>query len=339
MTKARHCLLFIFTFMMASSWPVHGDNKPFTINVFSCQNGRGLQTDQAVLRQALEKLGHTVNSSEQCYSKEQTSLADISIFIEMINPDLLGRARTNWFIPNPEWIRQETSLIERCDLILCRTEEVERIFRSLNMKTYLLGFTSPDCYDPHTAKDYTQLLHLAGGSNLKGTPVILKAWKDRPELPPLTIVKKDCRPDMTSYHRITWISAFLPEPDLRSLQNRCGIHLCPSETEGFGHYIMEAMSAGAVVITTDAPPMNTFITDPRCLVPYRNSSRQSLGILYHADPTLLEMKVKDLMKLRRDELQAIGARNRAVYLQKTADFHQRLEQLINLINLIHPLTN
>ncbi|MES2199112.1 MAG: glycosyltransferase [Chlamydiota bacterium] len=62
------------------------------------------------------------------------------------------------------------------------------------------------------------------------------------------------------------------QEDLRKIQNKTGIHLCPSEVEGFGHCIFEALSTGAVVITTDAPPMNEFIKDPRCLVPFSHSA-------------------------------------------------------------------
>lgn len=38
------------------------------------------------------------------------------------------------------------------------------------------------------------------------------------------------------------------------------IHVCASEREGFGHYINEARAAGALVVSTDHPPMNELIT-------------------------------------------------------------------------------
>ena len=42
-------------------------------------------------------------------------------------------------------------------------------------------------------------------------------------------------------HRI----GYLDEAELKRLQNAHVFHLCPSETEGFGHYLVEAMGIGA----------------------------------------------------------------------------------------------
>ncbi|EQD67759.1 glycosyltransferase, partial [mine drainage metagenome] len=53
-------------------------------------------------------------------------------------------------------------------------------------------------------------------------------------------------------HRID----YLDDAALQRLQNAHWFHLCPSETEGYGHYLVEAMGIGAVVLTTDAAPMN-----------------------------------------------------------------------------------
>lgn len=47
---------------------------------------------------------------------------------------------------------------------------------------------------------------------------------------------------------------------LAELQLSHGVHICPSEREGFGHYINEARAASALVITTNHPPMNELIT-------------------------------------------------------------------------------
>lgn len=46
---------------------------------------------------------------------------------------------------------------------------------------------------------------------------------------------------------------------LSHLQQSTPLHVCPSEREGFGHYINEARAAGAVVIAPDHPPMNELV--------------------------------------------------------------------------------
>ncbi|KAF6265542.1 hypothetical protein COO60DRAFT_1697805 [Scenedesmus sp. NREL 46B-D3] len=47
--------------------------------------------------------------------------------------------------------------------------------------------------------------------------------------------------------------------DVRALQTSIGLDICPSEREGFGHYLNEARAAGAFVMTTDHPPMNELV--------------------------------------------------------------------------------
>lgn len=39
------------------------------------------------------------------------------------------------------------------------------------------------------------------------------------------------------------------------------VHVCPSSREGFGHYINEARSVGALVVTIAAGPMNELVQD------------------------------------------------------------------------------
>ncbi|KAJ3069833.1 hypothetical protein HDU98_007091 [Podochytrium sp. JEL0797] len=48
---------------------------------------------------------------------------------------------------------------------------------------------------------------------------------------------------------------------LRRMQFTRGVHICASEQEGYGHYINEARSLGALIVTTDHPPMNEFVED------------------------------------------------------------------------------
>jgi glycosyltransferase involved in cell wall biosynthesis len=122
----------------------------------------------------------------------------------------------------------------------------------------------------------------------------------------LTVVQnpRNALPVQSEHIRI--ISEHLGDSALCDLQNRHGIHLCPSEAEGFGHYLVEAMSCRAIVIATDAPPMNEMIANDRgLLVRYAASVQQRLGTNFYVEIASLEQKIEmalDLSALRRREL-------------------------------------
>ena len=61
-------------------------------------------------------------------------------------------------------------------------------------------------------------------------------------------------------------AAILDDAALRTLQNSHRFHLCLSEAEGWGHYIAEALSVGAITLTCDAAPMNELVTAERGLL-------------------------------------------------------------------------
>jgi hypothetical protein len=296
-----------------------------SIHIYGERNGKGLEQDILILTKALTQAGHQVASFS--LSTKKAARAHVNIFLEILDPAKMRKSNCNWFIPNPECYVQDLSLLNKVDLILCRTREVERIFKCLGKKTYFLGFTSEDCYLP-SEKNYHNFLHVAGGSEVKGTKAILDIWNQ--DLPLLTVIKRSKAP-FPHGKNLHFIPFKLLKADLRSFQNNCGIHLCPSEVEGFGHYIMEALSTGAVVVTTDAPPMNEFVQDPRCLVPCIGNTQNHLGISYFVDPLALEETIRSLLSLSPEELKEIGEKNRSHYLKKTDEFHKRLIHLLNCV--------
>lgn len=322
--KISPIILFVFFCFLAQA----GEAAPLKIHLFSVKNGKGLEASREILKNELEALGHLVYEKDLKEKKcKNCPKVDLNIFFETINPRWLNLAAVNWFIPNPEWYDQSLPL-DQIDLILCRTREVERVFNALNQRTSYIGFSSRDCLCEGIEKDYNLCLHVAGGSHYKGTKAILKAWEGRGELPHLTLLTHlpiHCHVQPN----VEWIRERLQLPDLRIYQNSCGIHLCPSETEGFGHYLMEAMSTGAIVITTDAPPMNEFIEDERCLVPYSRTAQCMLATRYFVDPEELVKRIENLMALPAEELKRIGNDNRARYLKKSEEFHSYLKQLMD----------
>lgn len=318
-----------FLFLLLLLFPGLIFSQPLRINVFASNNGKGLENSRRILKQELLEMGHIVIEKE-FYEQVAPSdrYADINIFFEIINTHFLTYANANWFIPNPECYGQSQGLLNSIDLILCRTHEVERIFKNLGKETFYIGFTSQDCQDLFIDKDFYTYLHAAGGSPWKGTDAVVKTWKNDKTLPFIHILAHDYFPADKEPH-INWMLKKIPLADLRLLQNRCGVHLCLSETEGFGHYLMEAMSTGAVVLTTDAPPMNEFIEDTRCLVPYTRLKAMHLGIRYFVDSFALGDVVRELMNLSEDELREIGQNNRENYIRKTQEFKDNLRQLFN----------
>jgi glycosyltransferase involved in cell wall biosynthesis len=110
------------------------------------------------------------------------------------------------------------------------------------------------------------------------------------------------------------------------LQNAHLFHLCPSETEGFGHYIAEAMSVGAVVVTLDAPPMNEMITPGRgLLLPYARTGTQHLAVTYHFDDAAMEAAVMRAIMLDDAQCRVFGAAARAWYESERAALPKRLD--------------
>lgn len=302
---------------------------PLKINVISSLNGKGLEADQKILAEALEQLGCSVKKIN--FEELQKNQADINIFFEKLVSEKFSWAKINWFIPNPEWYTQDIKLLNKINLILCKTHESQKIFQKLNKPTYYLGFTSLDCLQSDIKKNYSHFFHLAGESLQKGTPLVQNIWLRCHELPLLTVVKypSDFIPKQSN---LEWISCRLKVDKLRLFQNQCGVHLCPSTVEGFGHYIMEAMSTGAVVITTNAPPMNEFIQDSRCLVSYLTATTCQLGTCYYIDPIHLEDRIRAINCLPVTELEAIGTHNRKIYLKKTQEFYEKLKELVWLFS-------
>lgn len=131
---------------------------------------------------------------------------------------------------------------------------------------------------------------------------------------------------------INCIAKYVDDDELRLVQNRHGVHLCPSEAEGFGHTLVEAMSCGAVVITTDGPPMNEMVTPDRgALVRYGRTGRQRLGTNYFVDVDALEKSIVSVMAMPEAEKRALGASARRWYQSNGEFFRQRVVELVGSV--------
>jgi hypothetical protein len=122
----------------------------------------------------------------------------------------------------------------------------------------------------------------------------------------------------------------LSAAEFKALQNSAHFHLCCSEAEGFGHYIMESMSCRAVTFTTNAPPMNELIQPERGILvdhlpetPVMNLSHR-----YLFNPESLEEMVEKARKLDAPTIAQIGSNARAFFLENDQFFRKRFLEVI-----------
>jgi glycosyltransferase involved in cell wall biosynthesis len=257
-------------------------------------------------------------------------VSDINLFLQHIVPELLPQARVNCLIPNQEWFRNHhRPFLRAFDLILCKTRHAEAFFSGLGCRSEFISFTSFDRFDSDCVRKPHSFLHLAGQSPLKGTSAVVNLWLKHPEWPRLTIIQHPDHAQLIEAENIHYIVAYLDDTTLRRYQNESGIHLCPSEAEGFGHNIVEAMSCGAVTITTDAPPMNELITPARGLLAgFRTSQPHHSGTRYFVDPDSLAEQVERALCMSDTTRQGLEQRARDWYVQNDQFFRSRLLEVV-----------
>ena len=320
------------------------------VNIITTNNVTGLNRDANLLASILRDAGFQVT----IYREGQPTLShklqristyihrfgsyaltakppyDINLFIEHITPPWFSYARVNCLIPNQEWFRDEWhSHLPHFDYILCKTKFAQDIFDKLGCKTEFISFTSVDRFDQKQQQNFGQFFHLAGGNRQKGTKTIVELWQRHPEWPTLRIVQNPKKARRIDVPNIEHITQYIDDKVLATYQNSAGVHLCPSEAEGFGHYIGEAMSSKAVTITTNAPPMNELINSNRgILVDYHRTEKQKLGINYYVDPQALEQKIHEVLAMDNSCKKVMGENAREWYLQNDRFFRQRIIEVI-----------
>ncbi len=257
---------------------------------------------------------------------------DVNLFLEDISPGFFKHARANMFIPNPEWFKDnQRRHLSDIDLVLCKTRDALETFTRLGARVRFIGFTSENrSASGHTRSGQDSFLHLAGRSWQKGTQPLVALWMQHPEWPPLTVVQNartynQSKVAPIAAPNIHHILERLDDTALRELQNRHAVHLCPSEAEGFGHCIAEAMSCGALTLTTDAPPMNELITAERgVLVDYNRTRKQRSGMNYYVDPADLERKIRQIIAMDESSRRQLGDNARRWYEENDRQFRARL---------------
>jgi len=329
-------------------------------NIVSWDSG-GLSTDIDVLSAALKRAGCEVTFKDRAHRRARhrahslamtagvvlrqrwTALTqrppfDINFFIETVFPEHLPMARVNCLLVHPEWFRdQNLPHVPRLDFILAKTPSGVDAMRGLPAACRNVHFTSPDKRLPGFVRPGPlRCLHLSGQSAVKGSEAVIEAWARHPEWPELTVVRRAKRyggetaPPLPPLPNVRYETEFVPAERLQALQNECEVHVIPSQAEGYGHVIGEAMGCGAVVVTTDAPPMNELVARDRGrLVRVERSEPMSRSARNFIAVDDLEKQLTDVFAMSPERRAELGRNARAWYDAQHQRFEHSLRELLD----------
>lgn len=294
-----------------------------TINLISRDNGVGLSTDMLLLEQALEPAGYDVRRVS--YNERVMRDCDLAIFLELFNPRLVRYARRIVGVFNLEWFSAGWEpYLSKFDQLWAKSVEAHEVYQHMNLASKLTGFASQDLLDESVPRQLG-CFHLRGHSGLKNTEAILEAWRRNSDLPPLTIVS-------AAPVRVPKNVVVLPRighVELVQLMNANLIHLCPSRSEGWGHYITEGMSCKAIVITTDASPMNEHVQSDRgVLIPSTGTRKRWKVVEHEVNPDDVATAVRRVVELSQEQRSQLGTNAREFVMARNVQFENTIRKLI-----------
>ena len=321
------------------------------VHVVARDNGAGLSRDITILTEAISAGGFDLTVSAlgqggwrrgarsarlrsrlawEAFRRGRSSRFDVNLMDERIWPTFRNLARHNVLLPHPEWFDVAwTAQLAMVDCVFAKTRHAVPIFEAQGRRTLFVGFSSLDRRLADVAREPT-FFHLGGRSVNKGSQPLIDLWIRRPDFPLLTLIQRAPlkRPEPLPAN-VRLITDYIDDAELRTLQNRFLFHLCPSETEGFGHHLVEGMSCGAITLATDAPPMNEMVTNDRgVLVAYARTGTQQLATTYFVDEAALEHGVERLLGSSESERRARSEAARVWWDDNDRGFRRRLADAI-----------
>jgi hypothetical protein len=306
-------------------------------------NQCGLQADSELLRDLLESWGHTVKLIH--YRKrneaEEAPPALANIFIEVVNYDLVARnvAKHTIMIPNPEWFaaHDHRAGLRQFDLILCKTHDAVNIMTKLaecKPTVRYIGFEAKDLYDPTIPRE-RKFLHVAGQSRYKNTMAttfsFARMMDDEDVKPLLTII--GCYVDEYAFALGTKniiTHERVSDEELKQLMNSHLFHVMAAGYEGYGQSLHESLGVGAVLLTTNHPPMSEFNGVPQdLLIPYQDTIPELAAMRARVVAAPIRDVVKKALRMKPERIEEIQREARAAFLADREAFRAAFKREID----------
>jgi hypothetical protein len=306
------------------------------INVISAiSNGAGLERDTNILCDVLESQGHKWRKI--AYDRPFDGLSyhsDINMFLEVMVPGLLPFAPVNYLVPNSEWYEASSTegVLPRITMALCKTHDCETIWGRKLGRTFYTGFEALDFNANVSIMDKKpEFLHLAGNSGTKNTDAVINCWRMYDPGYPITIVSRDpaVRVQCHGVKNVIYEQR-VDDGRVVHMLNNFRFHLMPSEYEGYGQGIHEALGCGGIVLTTNAPPMTEFPGIPaELMIPSFSTHIRRLATCHMVTPAGVLQSVQKAVALPELRLMQFSQAARAGFESEKSAFRERIARLLN----------
>ena len=240
------------------------------VNLIANFNANGLTQDALILKGMLFGLFQKdVQVKSVPHVFPHCEEADVNVFFEVINPSLFPYARKNIWIPNLEWTyRTWQPYLHMVDEIWAKTHECKDVLsRMTSTPIRYIGWTSIDkVWNDDLKKNYHKAIVPVGKNIFRHPRPIFQAYMRIQEtdealynkLPTLYVIYspdhlKITVPDSIA-SKVVVKGEFLKESEYDEILKECGLCICTSLTEGFGHAVNEAMSVGCNLIISPIRP-------------------------------------------------------------------------------------
>jgi hypothetical protein len=99
--------------------------------------------------------------------------------------------------------------------------------------------------------------------------------------------------------------------------------------EGFGHYINEARSIGALIVALNAPPMNELV-DAKCaiMIPVEKSYRHNHGVRFVASKESITNGFITIQNMKNEQKRLLGLNARIRFFEEQNNFQKKLSSLL-----------
>ena len=323
------------------------------INLISLNNGHSLKDDIELLSYTIKKL--YINKKTKIefhnYLSVQGSIADVNIFVGIINYSLLKYAPINILIVDPhkfniKWI----PFLERLDYVIVKTQYSYDIMTKYisKDKIFNIGWKAKDYFNNSISKDYNSFLSIMGYSNYRQLDKLLEVWK--PEYPKLTIllgpnyIKNNCI-EKKDQENIEYIDKYLPDDEFEKLVNEKGIHLCLSSSTSFANTLQLCQSVKSIPVTLDCIFYKNFVTKNingfLVKIKKKGKNKHNLGSDYKLDTESFQETIEKIIDLQKNDdilLEEMTEKNKSDIRINNREFDKNFKNFFDIIWKQHSKT-